>query len=364
MKGKQTISNQQIKNLLVTTVIGVGILSLPSEMATILENDGWIPIIIGGLLFIPILIMIDRLYKMYPNRTIVEMGMEIYGRLFFSIFMIIILVYLVMLEAYTLRVFGEVVKSYLLEITPIEVIIFTMVLAISYLARSELLVVARTANMIYPILLGLIILLIVISIPNSDPTNMLPAFQSDFKNIPKGIVASLVSFAGYEIIFVAYPYSEDTDNRLKYVMRGLLIVTVIYVIVFVICLSLFGIDQLKREIWPTMALANEVDLGGYFVENLEGIVLALWSFVVYSTSGPILFFAGRTLSMIFNTKSHDLFIFLLIPIVYVIAILPENVIVVYNQFGEILNYLTLVSIVIMPIVFVIGAWIKKRRSKA
>jgi Mg2+ and Co2+ transporter CorA len=50
--------------------------------------------------------------------------------------------------------------------------------------------------------------------------------------------------------------------------------------------------------------------------------------------------------------------------VYVIAILPENIIVVYNQFGEILNYFTLVSIVIMPIVFVIGAWIKKRRSKA
>jgi len=63
------------------------------------------------LLFIPILIMIDRLYKMYPNRTIVEIGMEIYGRLFFSVFMIIILAYLVMLEAYTLRVFGEVVKS-------------------------------------------------------------------------------------------------------------------------------------------------------------------------------------------------------------------------------------------------------------
>jgi spore germination protein len=364
MKGKQTISNQQIKNLIVTTAIGVGILSLPSQMATILDNDGWIPILIGGLLFIPILIMIDRLYKMYPNRTIVEIGMEIYGRLFFSVFMIIILVYLVMFEAYALRVFGEVVKSYLLEITPIEVIVLTLLLAVSYLARSELTVVARTANMVYPILLGLIIFLIVLSIPNSDPTNMLPAFQSDLKNIPKGIMASLFPFAGYEIIFIAYPYSEDTDNRLKYVIRGLLIVTVIYVIVFVICLSLFGIDQLKREIWPTMALANEVDFGGYYVENVEGIVLALWSFVVYSTSGPILFFAGRILSKIFNTKSHDLFIFLLIPIVYVIAILPENVIVVYNQFGEILNYLTLVSIVIMPIVFVVGAWIKKRRSKA
>lgn len=364
MKGKQTISNQQIKNLLVTTAIGVGILSLPSQMATILDNDGWIPIIIGGLLFIPILIMIDRLYKMYPNRTIVEIGMEIYGRLFFSVFMIIILVYLVMFEAYTLRVFGEVVKSYLLEVTPIEVIMLTLLLAVSYLARSELTVVARTANMIYPILLGLIIFLIVLSIPNSEPTNMLPAFQSDLKNIPKGIMASLFSFTGYEIIFIAYPYSEDTDNRLKYVIRGLLIVTVIYVIVFVICLCLFGIDQLKREIWPTMALANEVDFGGYYVENVEGIVLALWSFVVYSTSGPILFFAGRILSKIFNTKSHDLFIFLLIPIVYVIAMLPENVIVVYNQFEEILNYLTLVSIVIIPIVFVIGAWIKKRRSKA
>ena len=42
MQNKNTISNQQIKALLVTTVIGVGILSLPSDLAMILNNSGWI----------------------------------------------------------------------------------------------------------------------------------------------------------------------------------------------------------------------------------------------------------------------------------------------------------------------------------
>lgn len=184
MKGNQTVSNDQIKNLLITTLIGVGVLSLPSQMANILENDGWIPIIIAGLFFVPFLIMMDRLYKLYPNRSIFEIVIEVYGKVIFNILMIIVVIYFIMLTAYTTRVFGEVIKTYLLETTPMEVIVLTMLLATAYLSRSQLQVLARTATMIYPILILLVIFLTLISIPDSDYTNMLPVFNSDFKSFP------------------------------------------------------------------------------------------------------------------------------------------------------------------------------------
>lgn len=364
MKGNQTVSNDQIKNLLITTLIGVGVLSLPSQMANILENDGWIPIIIAGLFFVPFLIMVDRLYKLYPNRSIFEIVIEVYGKVIFNILMIIVVIYFIMITAYTTRVFGEVIKTYLLETTPMEVIVLTMLLATAYLSRSQLQVLARTATMIYPILILLVIFLTLISIPDSDYTNMLPVFNSDFKKLPSAIVASLFSYAGYEIIFLVYPYSDDKKNTLKYVLRALFIVIGIYIIVFVITLSLFGVDQLKRGIWPTIALASEADLPGYFLENLDGIVLSLWVMVVYSTLGPVLFQASRILSSILNTKSHDFLVILLIPIIYIICVLPENIVLVYERLGKVLNYFTVASSIVIPIIIFIGAWVKKRRSKA
>lgn len=364
MQKKNVISNNQMKNLLVTTIIGVGILSLPSNMADILDNDGWVAILAGGLLIIPFILMIDRLFKMYPNKTIFHIGEEVLGKAIFIIFLIIILVYAIITLAYSSRVFGEVMKGYLLERTPIKVIIITMLLTTSYVSRSEIEVLGRVATMVYPILLGLFILLLLINIPALDYTNILPVFNTDFTQIPRGILISLFSYAGYEIILLAYPLSNDKKDTLKYVLRGLFIVIGIYLVTFFICLSQLGVNQLKRTLWPTIAVANEVDLPGYFLENLDGIVIALWVLVVYTSIGPLLYIGGRVLSNIFNTKSHDIFILPLIPIIYIISIIPDNIIGVYEEMARILGYFVIAAIMVIPAIIFFAALIKKRRSKA
>jgi len=364
MKRNETISNYQIRNLLITTVIGVGILSLPSQMASIMNNDGWIPIAIGGLLLIPFVMMMDKIFKIYPDKNIYEIGVDIYGKFLHNIFMLVVFMYFVIQEAYVARIFAEVVKAYLLETTPTEVIILTILLVSCYLARCEVQVLGRFATMIYFVLIFLVVFLIIISIPDADITNMLPAFYGDFKKLPSAVIASIFSYAGYEVVFIAYPYSDDKKGIFRFILRGLFIVTAIYLLIFIITLSLFGIDQMKREIWPTIAIANEVDLPGYFLENLEGIILALWVMVVYSTLGPLLFAASRILSNVLSTKSHDFFAYLLIPIIYIISVLPTNVVQVYENLGKLLDYFTVASLMVVPTILFIGALVKKRRNRA
>lgn len=364
MQKKNVISNDQIKNLFVNTIIGVGILSLPNNIATLLDNDGWIAILASGLLIIPFIIFIDKLFKMYPNKTIFNIGEEVLGKVVFKIFLIIIAIYSTIALAYSIRVFGEVMKAYLLERTPITVIIVTMLLATSYVSRSEIEVLGRVATMVYPILLGLFIFLFLINMPESDYTDILPLFNADLRQIPRGIITSLFSYAGYEIVFFAYPLSDNRKDTLKYILRGLFIVTGIYLITFFITLSQLGIDQLKRTLWPTIAVAKEVDLPGYFLENLDGIVIALWVLVVYTSVGPLLYIGGKALAYIFNTKSHDIFILPLIPIIYLVSIIPDNIIAVYDEMGIILGYFIIVSIMVLPAVIFFAALIKRRRKRA
>jgi len=364
MQKKNTISNNQIKNLLITTIIGVGILSLPSNMATILDNDGWAAILASGLLIVPFILMIDRLFKMYPNKDIFEIGEEVLGRVLFTVLLIVLLLYTIITLAYGSRIFGEVIKGYLLDRTPIKVIIITMLLAAAYISRTEIEVLGRMATMVYPILIILIVFIAMISIPKGDYTNILPVFNADFRLLPKGILISIFSYAGYEIIVLAYSASDSKGDTLKYVLRGLFIVIGIYLITFFSTLSQLGINQLKRRIWPTIAIANEVDLPGYFIENLDGIVLALWVLIVYTTIGPILYTGGKTLSYIFNTRSHDMFILPLIPLIYILSIIPDNIISVYENMGTILGYIVIASNIAIPFLIFVVALIRKRRSKA
>ena len=57
--------------------------------------------------------------------------------------------------------------------------------------------------MIYPIILGFIIFLIFINLPNADFTNIYPLLDIEYKEIPRGIMAVIFSYAGYEILLLA-----------------------------------------------------------------------------------------------------------------------------------------------------------------
>lgn len=364
MDKKNKISGLQIKALVITIVIGISILSLPSTIATILDNSGWVAIILGGLVTVPFIIMIDKTIKLYPGKTSPQISREVLGPVISNLFLIIFLCYLILFLAYMHRSAAEVIKAYLLETTPTEVIIITMLLAISYIARGQIQDLARMALIIYPIIIGFVVFLILINLPSMDYTNIYPLFNINFKAIPKGVWTIFFSFAGYEFLYFFLPYAEEGEGTLKYSLKAILIVIVVYLIVFFVTLSQFGIHQLKREIWPGIAVTRGVDLPGLFLENLDGIVIAAWIMVIFGTVGPALYASGIVLAELFKTKTHELFILPLLPIVYIISLLPDNLFETYEKLGSILNYFALVSIVIMPTIVFIVAYMKKRREKA
>ena len=360
---RNKVSNIQIKALIVTTIVGVGILSLPSDVALILNNDGWIAIVLGGLITIPFIMIIDRIFKMYPNKSFFQIGREVLNPIIFNLFLILILVYSILLLAYATRTFAEVIKAYLLETTPTEIIIITMLVAVSYIARGQIEDIARMALIIYPIIIASVIFLVVINLPNMDYTNIYPIFNISPKVIPKGIMAALFSYLGYEFIIFALPYAEDSKKTLGYSLRAMFFVIGIYLIVFLVTLSQYGVDQLKREIWPTIAVIKEVDLPGYFLENLDGIVMAVWVMVVFGTLGPFLYASGLILSNIFKTKTHDFLILYLLPIIYIIGLIPENIVQINEILGKLVNYFAIASVMIIPTIIFVLAYIKKRRQK-
>ena len=348
---------------MVTIIIGVGILSLPSDIALIMGNDGWIGILLGGLITIPFIIMIDKLFKLFPNRDFFQLGKEIIHPWTFKFLLIIFWFYSILLLSISVRIFADIMKTYLLETTPTEIIIFTMLLATSYIARCQIETLARMAVIIYPIIFAFVIFLLLISIHSGDFTNIFPVFRLDWKSILKGISTVIFSYGGYEFSLLVLPMAENKDKTLKYNLKGILIVIGIYLIVYFITLSQYGIYQLKREIWPTIALVKEVDLPGFFVENLDGIVLSIWIMAIYGSLGPVFHFSGVILGDLLNTKTHKIYILPLIPVIYTISLLPKNIVETDAILWGVLKYFSIVAIMVIPsILFFLGS-IRKRRGK-
>lgn len=357
------VSRIQIRGLIVSTVIGVGVLSLPFDLANTMDNKGWMAIIISGLLTIPIIYIINKIFEQNPKKDFFQIGEEALGKVLFTICKIIILAYLVVLMSYVTRTLGELIKAFLLPTTPTEVIVLTFILTCSYIASYEIDVIARAGYFTYPIILIFAAIIILISLPNADFSNLLPITNIDLTKFPAGIKASILSFAGFEIILFALPFVENKEGVFKSCIYAIVEIVIFYVLMFVMVISHFSIKQIQRQNYPVLQLAKKIDLPGYFLENLDGLVMTVWIIIIFATVIPIYFGAGKTISKIFNTKKHKYFIWALVPIVYFVAFAPDNFVTVNKVMLFYFNILALFSIVLIPsLIFAVDSFKKRVKS--
>ncbi len=354
------ISDIQVRGLIVSTVIGVGILFLPNTLGKISGKDGWIPIILTGLILLLFIIMINKIFEINPGKDFFEIGRESMGNIIFTIFLIFLAIHFVISVSFITRQLAELVKAFLLPSTPATVIVAVILLPTIYISLYEIDVIARMSYIIYPLILVTIILLIITAIPTADFENILPQFQSDISKIPKGMLEALFSFSGFEILLFALPYVKDKKKALKSSLIGIGIITIIYTSLFILTLTQFSINQIRRMNFPIIMVTKLIDLPGFFIQNLDNIFMSFWIIVAFGTTGPTYYALGKTVNKIFKNWRRKYIVVGFGPLVYIISMLPRDILVLYNVMGKILNISTIISIVIIPLIIFLVVAIKGR----
>lgn len=356
MENNLKVSHIQLKALIVTAIIGPGIVSLPNNLADVSGKDGWIPILFTAFLLTPIFMIINHIFKINPGKNYFQIGEDTLGKQAFTVCKLFLLVYLVVYCAFVARNLGELVKVFLLHTTPIEVIIFLFILTSIYLASMEIDVIVRAGYLLYPIILVFVTVFSVMSIPTGEITNILPPFRSSLAGIPRGVTVAFTAFIGFEVMIFALPFVEDKRKALRSGMSALRIVTFIYILLFFITLTQFDLNQLQEQNHSLFVMAKTLDVPGYFLQNLDGIIMALWILVTFTTFIPSYFGTGKILSNIFGTKKHTHFLFVLLPVIYFISLIPENHIQLWGNMTVVLNLLGFFSIVVVPLlIFIEGS---------
>ena len=363
MNKNHKISHTQFRGLTVSSIVGVGVLSMQSPLVKILGTDGWIAILITGLLFIGNLAIYNQIFKLYPEKDFFEIGKATLGEVVFNIFLVIFLVYVVLSASIVTRNLGELIKSFPLQKTPIEVIIIVFILSTSYRATQEIDVIARAAYFMYPLIIIFAALIVLLAIPEADFSNLLPVFKADYKSIIKGVGYSIFSFTGIEMVLFAIPFVNDRDKVFKSGVLGLGTVIIVYLVMFFMTLTHYSLQQIESQNYPVLALVRRLDLPGFFLENLDGVVIAFWVIVIFSAMATSYFASGKVLSKLFNTKSHKYFILGLIPIIYYVSLIPENTLEVTTYTERYYDILAYISVLALPLLMLIVGYIRKRLEK-
>lgn len=357
MKEHGKLTERQFAGIIANTLIGAGTLVLPKTVTATAGTGAWISVLIGGFLSLLILMLIIRLGLRFPEETIIEYGAHITNKWVGRIVSFIFCSYWLIISGLVIRIFSSMISSSVLLETPIEMIILVMLLVVVFFIRHDIQVIGRINELyfifiIIPILFGIFLALREVNairlLPLSGGQGVLP--------ILKASTDSFFSFLGFEIVFLLLPSITTQKLSYNYGIKGIISPLVVFVILVIIATGIYGIEELQNLTWPTLELIKVTPFPGLVLERIEAVFIAFWVVAIFTTSANILYSSVVGFSQLLKIEEHKTLIFPLLPVVYFIAIFPDNIYKLFNymdimsKFGALLIALTTVIFYLIAVI--------------
>src|SRR5690625_3693706 len=129
----ETISDKELKIAIPSMIIGVGVLSLPSGIASVtVGSDGWIALLIAGILQMGVIWLMAKVASSFPKQSFLSYSAKLVSKPVAVVFTFTFAVYYICVTAYDIRMLGHISEQYLFKKTPVEVVMLAFLLVVVY----------------------------------------------------------------------------------------------------------------------------------------------------------------------------------------------------------------------------------------
>ncbi|MGI6551944.1 MAG: GerAB/ArcD/ProY family transporter [Bacillota bacterium] len=351
------ITASQLAISLISTIVGVEAFIMPRSVVESAGRDGWLSILIGGVLAILVVLGLCYLGTSYPGESPVTYFAKILGKVPGNFTISVFLVFYLCLCGWVLRIFGDMVKVYLLTKTPIEVIIFSMLLTAAYLVNHGLNPLVRAIQVFFPLLIIPVAVVILMVQGLVDYRQLLPVMSGGLLPVLKGSINGYVVFSGFGIIAFLLPSMTNPREGFKAASLGMGLVVGIYLIIFILTIAHFGPVETGFAIYPVIDLVREVRAPGAFLERLDLLLLFFWILTVFISVAVLFYVVVLGFSQLLGLKEQRPLVYLVLPLIYLVAMRPRDfdsteLLGLWMGYGS----MALASVVLLMILIV---WVKK-----
>jgi spore germination protein len=361
-------SPSQVMSLITSTIIGVGVLTLPRTVTETAHQSGWLSTLAGGLVGIIVLMFIFVLGKRFVGEDIFSISQEvlggkkhkIIGRILSFPVTLAFVVFWITTTAGTARTFGEVVVTAVLVRTPLEIIVGSMLFVSYIMVMYDVEVMARVNEVLLPIIIIPVLLISLLAFQSAHFSRLLPLISVDWKEILKGTLFGSFSYLGYETVGL-YIGNMDTSTKktMKAMIYGVAIPMLVYTLIVIAGIAAFGYEELSRLMWPTLELVKTTEVPGLILERLESAFLGVWVAAVFTTTANLYFSISFAIKKLFKLHNHRYIALGVLPVLYVMAMWPKNVTELFNYLHNI-AYIGLALGFISPLSLLLIALIRKK----
>ena len=209
---------------------------------------------------------------------------------------------------------------FLLEKTPPQVIPAVTLLTVCFIITYGIRQVARTAELLFPAIAIPLLFILAMGVFSLDYGELLPLLNPDGLPVstlpdwlsPFGGITAAAYFAGY--------YEKKRLRRC--LVSGTAALAALCAGVLVCCVGVFSVEGTKHLSFPLTELSRVVSIGNISLNHRFDILyIMIYNAVTLLSAGILLYCCCISLCGVFNVKSHSVFNFLLLPVIYILSYL-------------------------------------------
>lgn len=356
----EVLNSRQIYCMLSMFLIGsAAILGGRTEV----EQDSWIALLMGAAFSVPVLLILVRLNHLFPETGFYELQEQLFGKVAGKILTALMTWYCLHLGAMVLRNFSEFVSVCVMPETPQIPILFMVMLAVVFLARSGVETMGKWSVIMFPALMVMLGITIGLSFNMLDPERILPIMGHPIKDIADNAYMFL-SFPFLEtVVFLcAFQGVLDDGKSFKPMVVGFLLAVLALTAIDVRNTMLLGGQTVDSIYFPSYVAVKVIRLGE-IVSRIEGSLSMNYVIGGVAKISVCLVGAAKGLKSLFGLDAYHPII---LPVGMLMAglctTLYENVIQQYD-FLQTYQIYAIPFQLIIPILTWIFAEIKAKKQK-
>ena len=356
----ERISGKQIICIIVLFVLGSNLITGGNMMAS---EDSWASLIIGYLIAIPIVSVFAYFKKSFPNKDLFDLAYISFGKIGGAIITVIFSIFAIRLGSLVIRNFTEFIQVVSLPETPqyINAICFGFISL--YTIKKGIEVLARGATFVLPFVTITILILGILSIKHINLDYIKPVLGQDWKLIFKGAIYNVMfPFAETAVFIMLFPLVDSKKSPAKLYIYAITFGTCLFLDVIIRNILILGFPVLESVYFPSYSAVGVINIKD-FITRIE--VLVTGNFIV---SGLVkitvcLYASCKGIAKLFNIKEYKK---LAAPITLLMiatsGFIFENTMHMFENINN-RGFFILIVQVGVPVIVLIGAKIKMRKSK-
>jgi spore germination protein len=346
-------------------LLAVGVLTLPRTLAEGMgTGDGWISVLLSSVIVMSFVYMMVRLQRNFPGQSLLQfIGEKGFGKWIAKLLAIFFVFYFIPFLAYEARILTVIVRMYLLDRTPPEFTLAIILLTTTYAVSKGVQGIVHLNLMFIPFIIFVYVILLVFNIENMTFVELRPVLPLGVKSLLPAIEPTIFSFLGIELLFFWLANMKPTNLKALPLNLGISFVAVLYFLIVVVTYTVITIEGTKRIVFPTVALAKEVEIVEGLIERFEPLMITIWIMAIFNTMAIIHLLAVQTIKTeLLKSKQGKWIPAVVTFIAYIVAFVPQNMDEVF-RLGDLIGYMGVTLITLGLIIGFLTVWIRAKKNK-